>query len=273
MMNKKPVLVVMAAGMGSRYGGLKQIDPVGNHGQLIIDYSIYDAIRAGFETVVFVIKHEIEEPFKAAIGDRLSKVIDVKYAYQELTDLPEGYSVPEGRTKPWGTGQAVLVAKDLLQEPFAVLNADDYYGKVAFKELHDFLVSDATDKDFCMAGFLLKNTLSDNGGVTRGLCRANAEGYLTDVVETGDIVKTADGAASGDEAIDPDTPVSMNMWGLTPGYLSLLEEGFNEFLSGIESNPLKAEYLLPLHIGGLLRANRITVKVLPTPDKWFGVTY
>ncbi|MBQ9859962.1 MAG: nucleotidyltransferase [Clostridia bacterium] len=275
----KTTLLIMAAGIGSRFGGgIKQLAPVGPNGEIIMDYSIHDAIKAGFNKIVFIIRKDIEADFREVIGDRIEKVcaahgVEVGYAFQSLDKLPAGYSVPEGRTKPWGTGQAVLVAKDLLQEPFAVLNADDYYGKVAFKELHDFLVSDATDKDFCMAGFLLKNTLSDNGGVTRGLCRANAEGYLTDVVETGDIVKTADGAASGDEAIDPDTPVSMNMWGLTPGYLSLLEEGFNEFLSGIESNPLKAEYLLPIHIGGLLRANRITVKVLPTPDKWFGVTY
>ena len=275
----KTTLLIMAAGIGSRFGGgIKQLAPVGPNGEIIMDYSIHDAIKAGFNKIVFIIRKDIEADFREVIGDRIEKVcaahgVEVGYAFQSLDKLPAGYSVPEGRTKPWGTGQAVLVAKELLQEPFAVLNADDYYGKVAFKEIHDFLVSEATDKDFCMAGFLLKNTLSDNGGVTRGLCRANAEGYLTDVVETSDIVKTADGAATNGEALDPDNPVSMNMWGLTPGYLTLLEEGFHEFLSGIEANPLKAEYLLPIHIGGLLRADRITVKVLPTPDKWFGVTY
>ncbi len=275
----KTTLLIMAAGIGSRFGGgIKQLAPVGPNGEIIMDYSIHDAIKAGFNKVVFIIRKDIEADFREVIGERIEAIcrahdVEVGYAYQSLDKLPAGVEVPEGRTKPWGTGQAVLVAKELLTEPFAVINADDYYGKVAFCALHEFLVSEATDTDFCMAGFLLKNTLSDNGGVTRGLCQANAEGYLTDVVETSDIVKTADGAATNGQAIDPDNPVSMNMWGLTPGYLSLLEEGFTQFLSGIQGNELKAEYLLPVHIGGLLREGRISVKVLPTPDKWFGVTY
>ncbi len=275
----KTTLLIMAAGIGSRFGGgIKQLAPVGPNGEIIMDYSIHDAIKAGFNKVVFIIRKDIEADFREVIGERIEAIcrahdVEVGYAYQSLDKLPAGVEVPEGRTKPWGTGQAVLVAKELLTEPFAVINADDYYGKVAFGALHEFLVSEATDTDFCMAGFLLKNTLSDNGGVTRGLCQANAEGYLTDVVETSDIVKTADGAATNGQPIDPDNPVSMNMWGLTPGYLSLLEEGFTQFLSGIQGNELKAEYLLPVHIGGLLREGRISVKVLPTPDKWFGVTY
>ena len=276
----KTTLLIMAAGIGSRFGGgIKQLAPVGPNGEIIMDYSIHDAIKAGFNKVVFIIRKDIEADFREVIGDRIEKLcaekgVEVGYAYQSLDKLPDGFVVPEGRTKPWGTGQAVLVAKDLLNEPFAVINADDYYGKVAFAELHNFLVSEAaTATDYCMAGFLLKNTLSDNGGVTRGLCRANAEGYLTDVVETSDIVKTAAGAAVNGEAVDADTPVSMNMWGLTPGYLNLLEEGFTTFLQGIAGNELKAEYLLPIHIGGLLRDGKVTVRVLPTPDKWFGVTY
>ncbi len=275
----KTTLLIMAAGIGSRFGGgIKQLAPVGPGGEIIMDYSIHDAIRAGFNKIVFIIRKDIEKDFREIIGDRIEamcreKNVEVGYAFQSLDKLPAGFSVPEGRTKPWGTGQAVLVAKDLIDEPFAVINADDYYGKVAFEKLHEFLVSKATDTAFCMAGFLLKNTLSDNGGVTRGVCQVNAEGYLTDVVETSDIVKTADGAAVGGQAIDPDSHVSMNMWGLTPGYMALLEEGFTKFLSGIQGNELKAEYLLPIHIGELLRDGRISVQVLPTPDKWFGVTY
>ncbi len=275
----KTTLLIMAAGIGSRFGGgIKQLAPVGPGGEIIMDYSIHDAIRAGFNKIVFIIRKDIEKDFREVIGDRIEamcreKNVEVDYAFQSLDKLPAGFAVPEGRTKPWGTGQAVLVAKDLINEPFAVINADDYYGKVAFEKLHEFLVSKAADTAYCMAGFLLKNTLSDNGGVTRGVCQVNAEGYLTDVVETSDIVKTATGAAVGDRPIDPDSNVSMNMWGLTPGYMTLLEEGFTKFLSGIQGNELKAEYLLPIHIGELLRDGRVSVQVLPTPDKWFGVTY
>ncbi|MBQ8683925.1 MAG: nucleotidyltransferase [Clostridia bacterium] len=275
----KTTLLIMAAGIGSRFGGgIKQLAPVGPNGEIIMDYSIHDAIKAGFNKIVFIIRKDIEADFRAIIGDRIEKIcaehgVEVGYAFQSLDKLPAGYEVPEGRIKPWGTGQAVLVAKDLLTEPFAVINADDYYGKVAFEKLHTFLTTEATDKDFCMAGFLLKNTLSDNGGVTRGVCQVNGDGYLTDVVETSDIVKTADGAAVNGQPLDADSLVSMNMWGLTPAYMSMLEEGFVQFLSGIQGNELKAEYLLPIHIGGLLRDNQVSVKVLSTPDKWFGVTY
>ncbi len=275
----KTTLLIMAAGIGSRFGGgIKQLAPVGPNGEIIMDYSIHDAIKAGFNKIVFIIRKDIEADFREVIGDRIEamcaeKGVEVGYAFQSLDKLPAGYEVPEGRSKPWGTGQAVLVAKDLLTEPFAVINADDYYGKVAFQQLHTFLTTEAKDTNFCMAGFLLKNTLSDNGGVTRGVCQVNAEGYLTDVVETSDIVKTADGAAAGDTPLDADSAVSMNFWGLTPAYLTLLEEGFVTFLNGIGDNPLKAEYLLPIHIGNLLKEDKVSVKVLPTPDKWFGVTY
>ena len=276
----KTTLLIMAAGIGSRFGGgIKQLAPVGPNGEIIMDYSIHDAIKAGFNKIVFIIRKDIEADFREVIGDRIEamcaeKGVEVGYAFQSLDKLPAGYAVPEGRTKPWGTGQAVLVAKELLTEPFAVINADDYYGKEAFRQLHAFLTTEAKDTNFCMAGFQLKNTLSDNGGVTRGVCKVNSEGYLTDVVETSDIVKTADGgAASGDTVLDAEGAVSMNFWGLTPAYLSLLEEGFVTFLDGIGNNPLKAEYLLPIHIGNLLKENKVSVKVLPTPDKWFGVTY
>ena len=272
----KPVLVVMAAGMGSRYGGMKQIDPVGPNGQVIVDYSLYDARRAGFETVIFVIKHEIEAAFKAAIGDRVSKAMNVKYAFQQLDELPAGFAIPEGRVKPWGTCHAVLAAKDLIDGPFAVINADDYYGKEAFVRLHDFLQGYTPDKpgDLAMAGFVLKNTLSDNGAVTRGICQMNDAHYLTGVLETGGIEKTADGAAAGGKSIDIDSLVSMNMWALTPEFVELLESGFVEFFEkAAPSNPLKAEYLLPIYIDELLHADKVSVKVLPTHDKWFGVTY
>ena len=276
----KTTLLIMAAGIGSRFGGgIKQLAPVGPNGEIIMDYSIHDAIKAGFNKVVFIIRKDIEADFREIIGNRIEamcaeKGVEVGYAFQSLDKLPAGYEVPEGRTKPWGTGQAVLVAKDLLTEPFAVINADDYYGKEAFKQLHAIHTTEAQGPNFCMAGFQLKNTLSDNGGVTRGVCKVNAEGYLTDVVETSDIVKTADGgAATGDTVLDADGAVSMNFWGLTPDYLTLLEEGFTTFLNSIGGNPLKAEYLLPIHIGGLLKEGKVSVKVLPTPDKWFGVTY
>ncbi len=276
----KTTLLIMAAGIGSRFGGgIKQLAPVGPNGEIIMDYSIHDAIKAGFNKIVFIIRKDIEADFREIIGNRIEKIcaahdVEVGYAFQALDALPEGFSVPEGRGKPWGTGQAVLSAKDLLTEPFVVINADDYYGKVAFKELHEFLVTEAADTKFCMAGFQLKNTLSDNGGVTRGVCQVNADNYLTDVVETSDIVKTADGgAATGDKILDAEGAVSMNFWGLTPAYLPMLEADFVTFLQGIKGNELKAEYLLPGHIGDLLKQGKVSVKVLPTPDKWFGVTY
>ncbi len=277
----KTTLVIMAAGIGSRYGGgIKQLAAVGPNGEIIMDYSIHDAIEAGFDKIIFIIRRDIEEAFREAIGDRIQGIcaglgVELGYAFQELDALPEGVTLPEGRTKPWGTGQAVLACKDQLDGPFAVINADDYYGKQAFVLLHDFLQGYTPEKpgDLCMAGFVLKNTLSDNGAVTRGICRMNAEGYLTGVDETSGIEKTADGAQAGGKAVDADSLVSMNMWGLTPEFADMLEKGFVEFFGGIAGNELKAEYLLPIFIDSLLKQGKVSVKVLPTQDRWFGVTY
>lgn len=277
----KTTLVIMAAGIGSRFGGgIKQLEPVGRHGEIIMDYSIHDAIEAGFNKIVFIIRHDIEQAFKQAIGDRIAEIcnklnVETAYAFQEMDNLPEGAVLPEGRKKPWGTGQAVLACKGIVKEPFAVINADDYYGKEAFKKLHSFLEGYTEDKanDFCMAGFILKNTLSENGGVTRGICKLDENGCLKEVIETSNIVKTENGAASEGKAIDENSYVSMNMWGLTPGFIDTLEVGFKEFFGKIQGNELKAEYLLPIYIDELLKAGRVSVKMLETKDKWFGVTY
>ena len=271
-------LVIMAAGIGSRFGGgIKQLESVGPHGEIIMDYSIYDALEAGFNKIVFIIRKDIEADFHAIIGERIeaicaSKGVKVAYAFQSLEDIPA--AVPEGRTKPWGTGQAVLAARDVVDCPFVVINADDYYGKEAFVKLHDFLTQSEGTDAYAMAGFVLENTLSENGGVTRGVCQMDTAGYLTDVVETSNIVRTPEGAAAGDTPIDPKSLVSMNMWALRPEFMELLEQGFQEFFQGAaKENPLKAEYLLPIYIGQLLRQDRVRVQVLPTGDKWFGVTY
>ena len=278
---KKTALVVMAAGIGSRFGGgIKQLEPVGPSGEIIMDYSIHDALEAGFNKVVFIIRKDLEKDFKEIIGNRIEKITEVEYAFQAIDNLPEGFSVPEGRTKPWGTGQAVLSCKGLLEEPFVVINADDYYGKEAFVKVHDYLVADHEETgkfDFCMAGFILGNTLSDNGAVTRGICQVK-DGFLTDVVETGGIVKYEGGAAvpgEGDKLVpvDANSYVSMNMWGLTPEFLDVVETGFTEFLKGVKPGDIKDEYLLPGIIDGLLKSGKATVRVLETKDKWFGVTY
>ena len=278
----KTTLVIMAAGIGSRFGGgIKQLAAVGPNGEIIMDFSIHDAIEAGFDKIVFIIRRDIEQAFKEAIGDRIEATcaalgVEIGYAFQAMDAIPAGFTVPEGRTKPWGTGQAVLACKGLVKEPFAVINADDYYGKEAFVQLHDFLQGYTPEApgSLAMAGFVLKNTLSDNGAVTRGLCRMNDEGYLTDVVETSGIEKTAGGAAAGGRAIDPESLASMNFWGLTPEFVELLDRGFAEFFEKtVPSNPLKGEYLLPIYIGELLQKNAVSVKVLPSHDKWFGVTY
>ena len=275
-------LVIMAAGMGSRFGGgIKQLEPMGPNGEIIMDYSIYDAIEAGFNKVVFVTRKDLLETFKEVIGNRIEKVIPVEYVFQEIEDVPDGYEVPAGRTKPWGTGQAILACKGTVNDPFLVINADDYYGKTAFKLIHDYLVSEHTsDKkyDFCMAGFILGNTLSDNGAVTRGICVVDDNEHLIGVNETGGIVKTANGAACDDKdgnqvACDPKSHVSMNMWGFTPDFLDELEAGFKEFLSNIKEGDIKAEYLLPTIVDQLIKSGQADVSVLETQDKWFGVTY
>lgn len=279
----KPVLVVMAAGMGSRYGGLKQVDPVGNHGQLIIDYSIYDARRAGFETVVFVIKHEIEGTFKAAIGDRLSKAIDVKYAFQELSDLPEGYAVPEGRVKPWGTAHAILAARRVVDGPFAVVNADDCYGPEGFREIYRYLESHPDRPgcyEYAMVGYQLGNTVTEHGHVARGICQENREGYLLRVTEHTHIEKdgadarfTEDGGATW-HRLPGSTVVSMNLWGFTRSFLDEVQARFPAFLDrALAQGPLKAEYFLPGVVTQLLEEGRARVKVLRSSDKWYGVTY
>ena len=273
-------LLIMAAGIGSRYGGgIKQLESVDSAGHIIIDYSIHDAIEAGFNKIVFIIRRDIEADFREVIGSRVEPVcaahgVEVAYAFQALEAIPTGFAVPEGRTKPWGTGQAVLAAKELISCPFAVINADDYYGKTAFHILHDWLNQPHAPTEYSLAGFILKNTLSENGGVTRGICTVNADGYLTDVRETKNIMKTPEGASVEGTPIDAESHVSMNMWGLMPEFISLLEEGFEAFFTeAVPANPLKAEYLLPIYIGQLLRENRITVKVLETRDAWFGVTF
>ena len=282
-MSKKPVLVVMAAGMGSRYGGLKQIDPVGNCGEAILDYSVYDAREAGFETIVIIIKKAIEKDFMETVGARLKKSgLEIRYAFQELDKLPEGYAVPEGRTKPWGTSHAVLCAKEAIGEaPFAVINADDYYGKSAYKVMYDALskAEDGEKFDYCMVGYEIGKTVTENGSVARGVCYADENGCLTEVIERTRIEKYEGGihfTEDGENWMDlpEDTIVSMNMWGFTPSFLTQIEEGFAAFLdNALAVNPLKGEYFLPLVVQNLLAANRASVRVLTSPDKWYGVTY
>ena len=278
---KKTALVIMAAGIGSRFGkGIKQLAPVGPNGEIIMDYSIHDALEAGFNKVVFIIRKDIEEEFRTVIGNRIEKITEVEYAFQALEDLPEGFEKPEDRTKPWGTGQAVLAARKVLSEPFMVINADDYYGKEAYVKVHDYLVQEQEADGvmhICMAGFRLGNTLSDNGSVTRGICHIE-DGALTGVTETHDIYKTESGAETRSEEgqaeeLDVNSLVSMNMWGLTPEFMDILENGFVEFLNEIKPGDIKKEYLLPEMVDHLIKAGKAKVDVLETKDTWFGVTY
>lgn len=272
-------LVIMAAGIGSRFGGIKQLEPVGPNGEIIMDYSIYDAIAAGFNKIVIIIRKDLEKDFREVIGNRIEKLAKVEYVFQELDDIPEGFSVPAGRTKPWGTGQAVLCCRKLVKENFAVINADDYYGKEAFRLIYNFLNDpDYNDNDYCMAGFILGNTLSENGAVTRGICKVDAAGRLEDIVETGGIVRTGDHAEAKDSdgnkiSIDLNSAVSMNMWGFKPGIFDFLEKGFVEFMANLGPDDIKKEYLLPTVVGDLVRAGKIQVSVLKSNDRWFGVTY
>lgn len=274
-------LIIMAAGIGSRFGtGIKQLAKMAPNGEIIMDFSIYDAKEAGFTKIVFVIRKAIEQEFKEIIGDRLSRFMPVEYVYQELDDLPEGYEVPAGRVKPWGTGQAILACKDVVKEPFVIINADDYYGKEAFMKLHEFLISENENKEkmnLAMAGFSLKNTLSENGAVTRGVCVADENGYLEKVIETTGI-QIVDGKIQCDNAevskwITPDTMVSMNMWAGYPDFLKYIDEGFTRFLDTLGENPEKKEYLLPNIVAELLEKNLASVKVLNTSDRWIGITY
>ena len=280
---KKTALVIMAAGIGSRFGGgIKQLEPVGPGGEIIMDYSIHDALEAGFDRIVFVIRHDLEKDFREVIGDRIEKIAPVSYAFQELDDIPSGFTVPQDRKKPWGTGQAVLSVRDIVNEPFLVINADDYYGKEVFQKIHDYMTGDMDENapvyDICMGGFILANTLSDNGGVTRGVCKVGEDEILRAVRETYNIIKTADGLTASDKEGNPvtvreDQHVSMNMWGLTPAFIKELERGFPEFLSGLKEGDLKSEYLLPTIIDQMIKDGRARVKVLETRDHWFGVTY
>ena len=283
-MSKKPVLVVMAAGMGSRYGGLKQIDPVGSCGEAILDYSLFDAYEAGFETAVIIIKEAIKKDFLDTVGKRLEHApIEIRYAYQELDKLPAGYSVPEGRTKPWGTSHAVLCAKEAIDgAPFAVINADDYYGKSAFKVIYNYLCSaqDGEKYDYCMVGYELGKTVTDNGSVARGVCETDENGYLSGINErtkiekySGGIHYTEDDGASWTD-LSAETTVSMNMWGYTNSFLREIADRFPAFLDAtLSGNSVKAEFFLPGTVSQLLSEGKATVKVLTSPDKWYGVTY
>ncbi len=278
----EPILVIMAAGMGSRYGGLKQIDPVDPQGNIIMDYSVYDAMKAGFKKFVFVIKKAIEDDFKAAIGKRIEKVAEVHYVYQELDKVPADFEIPEGRVKPWGTGHAILCCKDVLDAPFAVINADDFYGRDAYEQLYAFLKNskDTDPMEISMVGYVLENTLTENGHVARGVCRVDENDYLQKIDER-TMIQKIDGQAHYSEdggetftAVSNTAPVSMNMWGFPMAYLRALERKFPEFLkTTVKENPLKSEFYLPFVVDELLQAKEATVKVLHSADKWFGVTY
>lgn len=279
---EKPTLVILAAGMGSRYGGLKQIDPVDDKGHKIIDFSIYDAVRAGFGKVVFIIKKENEKDFRECVGDAVSKHIAVEYVFQELDKVPEGFQIPEGRVKPWGTAHAILCCKDVVKEPFAVINADDYYGRSAYEELYRFLTTHEDDEKFryAMVGYQLGNTLTDNGSVARGICVTDDNGYLMEIAERTKIVKTKNGAAFTEDDgqtwtdVALDTPVSMNMWAFSPSIIGELQAAVDRFFAEeVEKNPLKSECFLPIEVDKLLKAGKATVEVLHSADKWFGVTY
>lgn len=279
---KEPVLVIMAAGMGSRYGGLKQIDPVDAAGNKILDFSIYDALRAGFKKAVFIIKKENEMLFKECIGDAVSRHMEVEYVFQDITDVPDGFNIPDERIKPWGTAHAIFSCREVVKGPFAVINADDYYGVEAFKVLYDFLTTHEDDEKYryAMVGYRLGNTLTENGSVARGCCVTNDEGYLVSITERTKIFKTPEGAAySEDEGvtytpISVDSPVSMNMWGFTPSIIPELGKTLEDFFATqVQKNPLKAECYLPIEVDKLLKEGKATVKVLSSKDKWFGVTY
>ncbi|MBD5545463.1 MAG: nucleotidyltransferase [Lachnospiraceae bacterium] len=279
---KKPALVILAAGMGSRYGGLKQIDPVDAQGNKIIDFSIYDARKAGFEKVVFIIKKENEQDFRSCIGDAVSKYMDVEYVFQDIKKVPDGFEIPEGRIKPWGTAHAILCCKETVKEPFAVINADDFYGRSAFKTLYEYLTTHEDDElhRYAMVGYELGNTLTENGSVARGCCVTDENGYLVTIAERTQIEKRPHGAAYSEDGgktytdIPLNTPVSMNMWGFTPSIMEELEKAVGLFFQkGVEGNPLKAECFLPIEVDKLLKEKKATVQVLSSKDKWFGVTY
>lgn len=279
---KKVTLVIMSAGIGSRYGGgIKQLASVGPNDEIIMDYSIYDALEAGFNKVVFIIRKDIEKDFKEIIGKRIEEIVEVSYVYQELDDIPERFKDKfDKRVKPWGTGQAILCCKDIVNEPFLVINADDYYGKEAYKEAYTYLTGEkkyTEQLDICMVGFVLKNTLSENGAVTRGICKVSEKGMLTDIEETYGVEKCEGHAVAVKEGerieVDLESPVSMNMWGLYPEFFTVLEDGFEKFLDELDKEDIKNEYLLPKIIGDMLQKKQVQVRVLESKDRWFGVTY
>lgn len=280
---RETALVIMAAGIGSRYGaGIKQLAKVGPSGEIIIDYSIHDALKAGFNKIIFIIRKDIEEEFREVIGKRIEKIAPVDYVYQEMNDLPEGYETPEGRKKPWGTAQAVWAAREVIDCPFAVINADDFYGAGSFKALHEYLTNEMSENeeeyDYCMAGYILGNTLSESGTVARGVCSQNEDGYLRSVTETYKIGRK-EGKVTGEDGdgrereLDEKSLVSMNMWGLKPNIIKVLGEGFPKFLDSLKADDIKSEYLLPVVIDRLIQGGLAKVKVLPIEDKWYGVTY
>lgn len=279
---KEPTLIIMAAGMGSRYGGLKQMDPITNEGEIILDFSLYDAMMAGFKRAIFVIKEEMEEDFRALIDERAGKYMQVEYAYQKLHDIPKGYSIPQDREKPWGTAHAVLSARTLIDGPFAVINADDYYGPGGFQSTYDFLMNhkDKEKYSYCMVGFQVKNTITENGHVARGVCDISQEGYLRQVTERTKIMRRSEGISYTEDegeswtVIPDDTIVSMNFWGFTSSMMKEMEERLPAFLDkALRENPLKGEFYLPVVVDALIKEGKAVVKVLPTEDKWHGVTY
>lgn len=281
-MQEQPTLVIMAAGMGSRYGGLKQVDKITEAGEIILDFSLYDAMMAGFSRAVFIIREEHRELFRELVDERAGRFMDIEYAYQKLDDIPEGFEIPEGREKPWGTGHAVLSCRHLINGPFAVINADDYYGPGSFASVYEYL-SDNKDNDkyaFCMAGYQLKNTVTENGHVSRGVCEIDDKGFLKQVTERTKIMKTADGIAYTEDdgatwvRLDPDTVVSMNFWGFSASMMEEMKREFPQALEKImETNPLKGEYYLPFAADRLVQEGKAEVKVMTSPDKWYGVTY
>lgn len=279
---KKPVLVIMAAGMGSRYGGLKQIDPIDDQGHIIMDFSLYDAALAGFEKAVFIIKEENEEDFRTVIGDRMSRHMEIAYVYQNIHTMPDGFSVPEGRSKPWGTGHAVLSCMDAIDGPFAVINADDYYGRDAFQKIYDYLIAgeDGEKYRYAMVGYILENTLTDNGYVARGVCQTDESGYLQGIIEGTRIEKKEDGSYYTEDdgrtwnLLEQGCTVSMNMWGFTASILQELKDRFPRFLeTGLATNPMKCEYFLPNVVGEMIQEGKAEVAVLKSTDRWYGVTY
>lgn len=270
-----PSLVIMAAGMGSRFGGIKQLAHVGTNGEILMDYSIYDALKAGFSKVVFVIRHDIEKDFREIVGSKIENVCDVEYVFQDISDIPERFSVPSGRKKPWGTGHAVLACKNVIREPFTVINADDFYGRDSFLKLFEYLSAsgDSSAGNICLAGYRLGNTLSESGGVTRGICKIDEHYNLLSITETSNIKKEGESIVSGNGiGLQEDNFVSMNMWGLQPQFIELLEDGFAEFLSNLPADG-SGEYLLPIYIDSLIKKGKAKAKLLPSSDNWFGLTF